>query len=152
MQLSEKEINLLKDLKGQEKLCVEKYGNYAQCAKDSQLSDLLNQIEKTERQHLETLEQMEKGSVVQSSQGSSQSTQKSFNAHYSMAENEGKKNDAYLCSDLLATEKHASSLYNTSIFEFVNEQMRNTLNHIQKEEQEHGKMIYDYMSTNSMYS
>ena len=27
-----------------------------------------------------------------------------------------------------------------------------SLGHIQSEEQEHGKMIYDYMSTNHMYS
>jgi len=29
--------------------------------------------------------------------------------------------------------------------------MRDALNHIQKEEQEHGKMLYDYMSVNGMY-
>ncbi|MDE7300442.1 MAG: spore coat protein, partial [Lachnospiraceae bacterium] len=45
-----------------------------------------------------------------------------------------------------------SHLYDTCIFEFKDEGARNVLNHIQKEEQEHGKMIYDYMSTNSMYS
>ena len=27
-----------------------------------------------------------------------------------------------------------------------------SINHIQKEEQNHGKMIYDYMKANSMYS
>ncbi len=54
--------------------------------------------------------------------------------------------------DVLATEKHASHLYDTCIFEFNDENARNALNHIQKEEQEHGKMIYDYMSVNGMYS
>ena len=29
--------------------------------------------------------------------------------------------------------------------------MRDALNHIQKEEQEHGKKLYDYMSQNGMY-
>ena len=85
-------------------------------------------------------------------QSASQNTQKSFNAHYNMAETEDKRNDSYLCSDVLATEQHTSNLYNTCIFEFTTDAQRNALNHIQKEEQEHGKMIYDYMKTNSMYS
>ena len=63
-----------------------------------------------------------------------------------------KKQDGFLCSDLLATEKHASSLYNTCIFEFRDPAARQTLNHIQKEEQEHGKALYDYMTANGMYS
>ena len=29
--------------------------------------------------------------------------------------------------------------------------MRNVLNHIQTEEQEHGKCLYDYMMANNMY-
>ena len=45
MPLSEKEITLLKDLKGQEKLCIEKYNKHASCAKDPQLSELFSQIE-----------------------------------------------------------------------------------------------------------
>ena len=150
MPLSEKETTLLKDLKGQEKLCIEKYNKHAQCAKDPQLSELFTQIENIERQHLETLEKMEKGTVIMGN-SSSGSTPKSFTAHYNMAETEDKRNDMYLCSDVLATEKHASNLYNTCVFEFTTENQRNTLNHIQKEEQEHGKMIYDYMKVNSMY-
>lgn len=62
------------------------------------------------------------------------------------------QNDSFLCNDALAMEKHVSSDYNTSIFEFRDQNARNTLNHIQKEEQEHGKMIYDYMSQNGMYN
>ena len=151
MPLSEKETTLLKDLKGQEKLCIEKYRKHASCAKDPQLSELFAQIENIERQHLETLEKMEKGAVMMGNSSSSNSSPKTFTAHYNMAETEDKRNDMYLCSDVLATEKHASSLYNTCVFEFTTENQRNALNHIQKEEQEHGKMIYDYMKVNSMY-
>ena len=53
---------------------------------------------------------------------------------------------------VVASEKHISSSYNTSVFEFTNTEVRDALNHIQKEEQEHGKQIYDYMSANSMYN
>ena len=58
--------------------------------------------------------------------------------------------DEYLCRDALDTEKHVSSLYDTCIFEFVSAQARDVLNHIQKEEQEHGKRIYDYMAAHGM--
>ena len=51
----------------------------------------------------------------------------------------------------LAGEKHVSGLYDTSVFEFRDGQARNVLNHIQKEEQEHGKQLYDYMTVNGMY-
>ena len=63
-----------------------------------------------------------------------------------------KKTDGYLCADALALEKHASSLYDTSIFEFSAPELRNVLNSIQKDEQEHGEMLYSYMSQNNLYS
>jgi hypothetical protein len=65
---------------------------------------------------------------------------------------EGFKYDKYICSDALSTEKHVSSTYNTGIFEFKDVSVRNILNHIQKEEQEHGEKIYSYMSMNGMYN
>ena len=39
MQLTQKETDLLKDLKGQEKLCIEKYTKAADSAIDPQLKD-----------------------------------------------------------------------------------------------------------------
>lgn len=150
MQLTQKETELLKDLKGQEKLCVEKYNNHSASASDPQLKNLFSQIAQIEQQHFNTLVKIENGETPTVSGGSQAMPQ--FTAAYSMGETEDKKNDCFLCSDLLTTEKHASHLYDTCIFEFKQEGLRNVLNHIQKEEQNHGKMIYDYMSTNSMYS
>ena len=63
----------------------------------------------------------------------------------------GQAQDAYLCRDALSTEKHVSSVYDTSVFEFRDQPARDALGHIQSEEQEHGKQIYDYMSANGMY-
>lgn len=60
------------------------------------------------------------------------------------------ENDEFLCHDALDTEKHVSSLYDTCIFEFTDAGARDALNHIQKEEQEHGKRLYDYMSAHNM--
>lgn len=150
MQLTQKETDLLKDLKEQEKLCVDKYSKHSSNASDPQLKNLFSQIAQIEQQHYDTISQIQNGTVPQPGGGSQQ--QPTFSATYSMADSEEKKNDCFLCSDLLTTEKHASHLYDTCIFEFKQESLRNTLNHIQKEEQNHGKMIYDYMQVNNMYS
>ena len=62
------------------------------------------------------------------------------------------ENDKMLCQDSLSTEKYISSTYNTAIFEFSDTQIRQVLNNIQKEEQEHGEKIYNYMSQHGMYN
>ena len=150
MQLDQKEATLLKDLIGQEKLCVDKYTKHADCAKDPQLKNLFTQIAGVEQQHLNGLQQLSSGSLPSPS-GASQSMP-TFSAAYAAENTPEKKHDCFLCSDVLATEKHASHLYDTCIFEFKDEAVRTYLNHVQKEEQNHGKMIFDYMQKNSMYS
>ena len=60
MQLTQKETMLLKDLKDQEKLCIDKYTDYAQKANDTQLKDLFTTLASTEQQHYDTLMQIEK--------------------------------------------------------------------------------------------
>lgn len=151
MQLTQKETTLLSDLKSQEKLCVEKYTKYASSALDPQLKELFTSIANVEQQHLNTVTSIEQGTVPSSNSGSGQSVKSNFTSNYGMGDTPDKLADAYLCSDLLADEKHVSSVYDTCIFEFKNATIRDTLNHIQKEEQQHGKAIYDYMSTNNMY-
>lgn len=148
MQLTQKETELLKDLKAQEQLCIEKYKNSADDAIDPQLKNLFSDIAGVERQHLDAINQIESGGTPNLSSGSS--NMPTFTAKYGMEENGEKKHDNFLCCDLLTMEKHASHLYDTCIFEFTQENLRNTLNTIQKQEQSHGKMIYDYMSANSM--
>ena len=150
MNLTQKETALLKDLKDQEKLCIDKYNKHSSCAKDAQLKELFASLAKVEQGHLNSLDQVSNGTVP--TPASSASTNKTFTAAYSTANTPDKQNDCYLCTDLLAGEKHVSHLYDTCVFEFSDENCRNLLNHIQKEEQEHGKLIYDYMKTNSMYS
>lgn len=150
MQPTQKEASLLKDLKGQEKLCVDKYTKHADAAIDGQLKNLFSQIAQVEQSHYEMIEQLENGTMPQMGSGSNSMPQ--FDSTYSQTENEDKKHDAFLCNDLLTMEKHASHLYDTCIFEFKEENTRNLLNQIQKQEQTHGKMIYDYMSKNNMYS
>lgn len=151
MVLTQKEATLIKDLKGQEKLCIDKYTKHAECAADPQLKQLFTRIAEVERGHLNTLTQMENGTAP-AMNGGGQSTIPTFTAYHTQAETPEKKQDCYLCTDLLTTEKHASGLYNTCVFEFGQTELRQVLGHIQTEEQEHGDMIYKYMKANSMYS
>lgn len=157
MILTEKETMLLNDLKSEEKLCIDKYNKYASQACDEQLKNIFSSIGQTEQNHYDTITQMLNGTVPSMNMGSNQkpnlqtSSQQNLTQKQSFGQDQ-KKNDEYLCTDALGTEKHVSSTYNTCIFEFKDENARNTLNHIQKEEQEHGKKLYDYMSQNGMYS
>ena len=147
MQLTPKETTLLKDLKGQEQLCVDKYTKYAEAASDPQLKQLFDVLAGVERQHLNTITQMESGTVPSTSSGQ----QPAWPTPYQNSNVADKKNDTYLCSDVLAGEKHVSALYDTCIFEFSSPEMRQALNHIQSEEQKHGEQIYQYMKANQMY-
>lgn len=149
MQLTQKETSLLNDLKGQEKLCVDKYNKSAQAAVDPQLKELFTQLASVEQGHYNMLGQIGNGATVQPV---TPKESKQFSQKYSTADSPDKQNDCYLCTDLLTTEKHASSLYDTCVFEFRDEQVRKVLASIQQEEQQHGKMIYDYMAKNGMYS
>ncbi|MGI6239660.1 MAG: spore coat protein [Christensenellales bacterium] len=155
MQLTQKETSFLKDLKEQEQICVTKYNQYAADAHDGQLKGLFTNIGQIEQQHLDTINQIMGGTVPQmQSGGGGQSQQpEQFTATYNVGTNDpNKEKDAYLCTDLLSTEKHVSSVYNTAVFEFKDTNIRNALNHIQKEEQQHGERLYNYMAQNGMYN
>ncbi len=153
MQLTQKETSLLKDLKDQERLCVDKYNKYASQAHDPQLAGLLRQIAGVEQNHWDTLNAIEMGNPPAPPSGSSgSSSTPTYTETYGIADTTEKKDDCYLCSDLLSTEKHAASMYNTSVFEFGQNNLRQILGHIQTEEQGHGEQLYRYMKTNHMYS
>lgn len=149
MTLTQKEQSLLKDMKDAEKLCIEKYKKASEAARDPQLKNLFCDIGNAERQHLQIFEKMEQGTVEQPA--TSSGNPPTFNAVYSDQETPDKQNDSFLCTDLLTAEKHASHLYDTCVFEFTDETARKAINTIQSQEQNHGKSIYDYMKTNSMY-
>ena len=153
MQLTQKETLLLKDLKDQEQTCVEKYNKYAADASDGQLKGLFAQIGQIEQQHLDTINQIMSGTVPAMQSGGNKQVQLNFTPVYNTASsNQNKQKDSYLCTDVLSTEKHVSSVYNTAVFEFRDTNIRNILNHIQKEEQQHGEQIYNYMAQNGMYN
>lgn len=160
MQWTQKETMLLQDMMNSEQICIEKYTDYAERACDPELKTLFDSIRSVEQGHYDTLSQMANGTIPQmnaqggQAQGNGQaqggSAQSKKPGKTEDGPTEDCEEDEYLCRDALDTEKHVSSLYDTCIFEFVSAQARDVLNHIQKEEQEHGKQIYDYMSAHGM--
>ncbi len=151
MNLTQKETDLLNDLKSQEKICIEKYGKYAETAHDPELRQLFTNLKTNEEKHYETVTKILGGTEVQMPAASPSAASAKLQCKMSTCSEPEKKNDAYLCSDALAMEKHVSSVYNTATFEFSSPVLRDTLAHIQKEEQNHGEMLYNYLSCNNMY-
>ena len=151
MVLSQKERSLLEDLKGAEQLCIIKYTKYAEEACDPCLAELFNSIKAVEAGHLATVTRILAGDSVTAETPKS-ATEEKFTCTPSVCSAEAKKNDAYLCRDALSMEKHVSSVYNTAVFEFTQPLLRDVLASIQKEEQNHGEKLYNYMAENGMYS
>ncbi|MBQ8849207.1 MAG: spore coat protein [Clostridia bacterium] len=151
MALTQKETDLLKDMKGQEELCIQKYNKYSEMAKAEALKNLFKSMAQVEQNHLQTITAMMSGNIpTMPNTIENSNNQNCVSANY-MSEAD-KNDDALLCQDMLATEKHVSGLYDTAIFEFKDPAARKTLNHIQAEEQQHGEQLYAYMNCNGMYS
>lgn len=155
---TQKETSLLQDAKAQEQLCVNKYKKCSAEACDEELKNLFSGIAENEQQHYNTITQLLSGTfsgtAASGSRGISSMTTNTAPMGSEIPEDqldECQKKDKYLCTDTLSTEKHVSSIYNTSIFEFRDPQVRDTLNHIQKEEQNHGEQIYNYMASHGFY-
>jgi spore coat protein CotF len=173
MNFTTKETYLLEDQKNHEKICIQKYSSYAGMATDPELKSIFQQNGQKEQEHYNTLDQLLKGQMPSMSQSSSQQSggqqsggqqsgsqqsgsqmqmksgvQQPFKSQW----NSGSGNtDKDLCIDMLMTEKYVSGAYDTAIFEFRDPQVRSILNHIQKEEQQHGEAIFKYMEKKGMY-
>ena len=157
LNLTAKEKMLLEDEKSHEQLCVQKYQEYAQKASDPQLKSLFTELSQHEQQHLNSINQILSGTVPSINQGNQNSNMQDSNTIpninlQSSPMSTYNEQDKMLCQDSLSTEKYVSSTYNTAIFEFADKNIRQVLNHIQKEEQEHGEKIYNYMSQHNMYN
>ena len=151
MTLTQKESSLLKDMKGQEELCIAKYQKYAEMAKSNELKQLFSSMAQVEQSHLQTVTTMMSGTVPTAPDKIENSNNQNCaaSAYGSEADRQA---DALLCRDMLATEKHVSSIYDTSIFEFKDPAARKLLNHIQAEEQQHGEQLYASMTATGMYA
>jgi spore coat protein CotF len=157
LQLTQKERTFLEDQKKHEEICIQKYTNYARQAGDPQLKQLFNQYASQEQQHYNTINQLLQGQQPvsgSSNQGFQQQGQQSRDQQLQSRPRAGMadQGDAALCTDMLMTEKFVSSTYDTAIFESANAPVRQALQHIQKEEQQHGEGIFNYMQQHGMYN
>lgn len=158
--LTQKEQSLLQDQQKHEQICIEKYNNYAMQAKSPQLKQLFQSYAGQEQTHLNTINQILSGQVPNMNQNQQQSGNQStagsstqfFQSAGGIKGSMADKSDAALLNDMLMTEKYVSSAYDTAIFEFTDTNVRQALNHIQKEEQQHGEGIFNYMHNNGMYN
>lgn len=151
MNLTQKETGLLQDLKGQEQLCVEKYTKYSCDACSTELKNLFSDIAKVEQSHLNTVNSMLQGTVPVIPQGILKNESNKWCQKICYADQQSANIDKFLASDMLATEKHVSSLYDVSVFELGDPNARRVLNHIQAEEQQHGEQLYAFMTANGFY-
>lgn len=170
LQLSQKEKMLLQDQQTHEEICIQKYTSYAQQASDPQLKQMFNTYAQQEQTHYDTLTQILQGQVPSMQQGQGQQgaqqqggqqmsgllqgSQQQGGQQMGMSNfnlTQSGKDDEALCNDMLMTEKYVSGAYDTAIFEFQDNQVRQALNHIQKEEQGHGEGIFNYMKEKGWY-
>ena len=153
--LTQKEMYLLQDQKSHEELCIKKYTKYVNQAQCPQLKQIFSSHAQQEQQHLNIINQILSGQVptLNQQQQTQQNMQnQNVQNQSSMQSGTANQNDADMCNDILATEKYVSGTYDTAIFEFEDANIRQVLNHIQKEEQQHGEHIYNYMKSKGMYN
>lgn len=109
MELKEKERIVIEDLLTQEKSCVEKYTIYAAQAKDSELKKLFETLKEKEQEHYDSLTKVLSGTVPECNCNDSDGRDYEPKAAYtSMTNSDDKKNDAFLVTDCIGTEKLVS--------------------------------------------
>lgn len=160
VQLNQKERMLLQDQQHHEQLCVQKYNKYANETQCSELKQLFQTHSSHEQQHYNTISQILSGQVPSMNQGQqaqgqgqqTQAQQKMSGMQSQAGSTSYNQNDATMANDMLTTEKYISGTYDTAIFECRDTNIRQALNHIQKEEQQHGEDLYNYMQAHGMYN
>ena len=151
MVLKEKEKQAIKDLQTLEQACIDKYDKYAAQAKDPVLQELFTTLKGNEQKHYDSLEQVLTGTVPSCNCNDSDGRDYDPKATYSqLGQSQDKKNDAFLATDCITSEKLASSEYNSDVFIFGDSTIRKLLADIQVEEQNHAEMLYKYKTANGM--
>lgn len=152
MVLTEKETATIKDLQTQELSCVEKYKKYSTQAHDQVLRDLFEELQKEEERHYNSLEQvLTGGQVPRCNCNDRQGEEYNPKATYDQLTNsQEKKDDCFLATDCIGTEKMVSGTYNTDVFVFSDSNIRKLLADHQVEEQVHAEMLWKYKTVNGM--
>ena len=130
---------------------MEKYHRSQGEAKDPVLQDLLSDLEQKQQKHYDTLGEVLSGSIPSCDCNCKAGQEYQPKATYTgMSETEDKKNDCFLATDCIGTEKMVSGEYNSNVFVFGDTGVRKLLADIQIEEQNHAEMLYKYKTVNGM--
>ncbi len=140
---------MITELQTQEQLCVRKYEFYAEQAKDPELKSLFTTIGGHEQGHLDMLNSLKGGVIptVKNKKPQAVTYQPKASGKVAAAD---KEFDKFLCTDIIATEKYVATTYNNDLFYFVTPEVRNVLNAIMTDEQNHAEMIWKYKVANKM--
>ena len=149
MKLNQKETQLITELKNQEELCLQKYNFYAKQAKDPELKSLFRKISKHEQNHYDMLTELTTGTVPHIRTKSPTAVKYEPKATHP-GDQACKDFDKFLCTDVIATEKYVATTYNNDLFYFASPEVRNVLNAIMTDEQNHAEMIWKYKVANKM--
>lgn len=151
MTLTEKEATTIRDLQTQEEACIQKYEKYGQQAHDTELKNLFQRLKEEEQQHYNSLGQVLKGTVpacnCNDSDGKNYEPKRTYDQ---MTNSQEKKDDCFLATDCISTEKMVSSEYNTNVFTCSDSSLRKLLADHQIDEQNHAEMLYKYKQVNGM--
>jgi len=149
IQLSQKERMLLEDGKKQEELCIQKYRGYANQVQDVQLKNLLTEIAQEEQHHYNMIDQMLQGNTPDMIHAGGATSSQNTSTLQGPSANTSAQT---LLEDLLSTEKYVSGFYDTAVFEAADPRVRQAIQHIQQDEQNHGEKLFNYMNSHSMYN
>ena len=111
---------------------MEKYGKYAEQARDPELKNLFRNIQQEEQKHYESLSMILSGSVPECNCNDRSGRDYQPKAVYTaMSSPEDKQHDAFLATDCIGTEKLVSGTYNDDVFAFGDSGVRKLLADIQ---------------------
>lgn len=151
MVLTEKETTAIQDLQTQEESCVQKYERYSKEAHDPVLRDLFMDLREEEQRHYDSLGQVLTGKVPSCDCNDSKGKNYNPKATYDQLINsDEKKEDCFLATDCIGSEKMVSGEYNSNVFNFGESNVRKLLADIQIEEQVHAEMLWKYKTVNGM--
>lgn len=125
---------------------INRYGYCVKNAPDVRLKALVILLQKQDEEHYKMLIQLEQGIIPMIGRNDRESTLK-----VPKGKGGGTRVDARFCTDLYEGEKNLSSEIDQAIFKIRDSSMRNVLNYIQKQQQEHGRLLGQYMDEELIY-
>ena len=123
MILTEQETMLLNDLKQQEELCRDKYAFYSSEAKDPELKQLFEVIQKEEAEHYDTISSLLSGDTPDVGIAAPKNYQPKAAYHAS-------------------SEKYVHSGMNDDYLTVAYHKVSEMLKHVRTEEQQHAEVMY----------